>query len=170
MKLSNRKKNILEISLLLLLAFVLITTQMVTNIFAKYRTNNKSDDGSNVASFNFDIKITDSNTSVDITEILDYEFVPGDKIALDINLDSSKSEVKVKYTILFETFDNLPLDITYNSLDVKTTGISGTINIGDSILLEDIIIEWKSTEENNSYLYSGEVDVIKITVEAEQVD
>ena len=170
MKLNNKKKTIIEVTLLLLFAFVLITTQMVTNIFAKYRTNNKSDDGSNVASFSFDISITDSNTSVDIAEILDCEFIPGEKIAFDINLDSTKSEVKVKYQILIETLDNLPLDITCNGSDIKTTGIVGTIDIGDSVLFENITIEWKSTDENNNYLYSGEVDLIKITIEAEQVD
>ena len=170
MRLNNKKKSIIEVTLLLLFTFVLITTQMVTNIFAKYRTNNKSVDGSNVASFNIDINITDSNTSVNITEILDYEIIPGDKIILDINLDSTKSEVKVKYNIKIETLDNLPLDITYNGIDIKTSGISGTINVSESVSLDDIIIEWESTEANRSFIYSGEVDLIKIIIEAEQVD
>lgn len=170
MKLNNKKKSIIEVTLLLLFAFVLITTQIVTNIFAKYRTNNKSDDGSNVASFDFKINITDSNTSVNITEILDYEMIPGDKIVLDINLDSTKSEVKVKYNIILQTLDNLPLNITYKGTDIKTSGINGTINVGESASLDDIIIEWESTEVNKNYIYSGEVDLITIVIEAEQVD
>ena len=58
------------------------------------------------------------------------------------------------------TLDNLPLEITYDGNDIKSTGISGTLNPHESLLIEDIQIEWPI--DILDYKYSGEIDLITV--------
>ncbi len=161
-------KNIISISTVVLFAFVLLTTQMMVNILAKYQSNKDSGEKSQVASFVVNVDILDITNTMTITEGIDYEFTPGSKLELDINLNGIKNEVKVKYIISFETLNNLPINITHNGTDIITNNITGEINPLKSTKIEDIIIEWPS--DSNSYSYSGQIDLITVTVVIEQID
>lgn len=161
-------KNIISISTVVLFAFVLLTTQMMVNILAKYQSNKDSGEKSQVASFVVNVDILDITNTMTITEGIDYEFTPGSKLELDINLNGIKNEVKVKYIISFETLNNLPIEITHNDVDVIVNNITGEINPKNSTSIENIIIEWPAN--NNSYSYSGQIDLITVTVVIEQID
>ena len=158
-------KNLVSTSVVVLFVFVLLTTQLMVNILAKYQS--KKNLGENYGSFfvNFHQDVTNSIT---INESIDYEFAPGTKLDLDIMLNGIKNEVKVKYTIIFQTLNNLPIEITHDGIDILTNNITGEINPLNSTTIEDIIIEWP--EANNYYLYSGQIDLITVTVVIEQID
>ena len=161
-------KNIVSISTVVLFAFVLISTQLIVNILAKYQSNKDLGEKSQVASFLVNVDVVDVTNTITINESIDYEFTPGSKLNLDINLNGTKNEVKVKYTIIIETLNNLPIEISYNDTDVLENNITGEINPQNSTSIEDIIIEWPSI--NNSYSYSGQIDLITVTIVIEQID
>ena len=164
---NTKKHNLVEIVSYLLFFLVVLSSILVSNIYARYTTNDKNTDDSNVASFNINVDVVDSNT---LTQILEYEMYPGSKILLDVNIDAKRSEVKVKYKITISTLGNLPLEITHNGVNIETSGISGEINIKDITEINDIQIQWVESTENNNYKYSGEVDLITVNVEVEQVE
>ena len=161
-------KNIISICTVVLFAFVLLTTQMMVNILAKYQSNKDSGENSQVASFLVKVDILDTTNINTINETIDYQFTPGSLLNLDINLNGTQNEVKVKYTIIFNTLNNLPIEITHNDVDVIVNNITGEINPKNSTSIEDIIIEWPAN--NNSYSYSGQIDLITVTVVIEQID
>lgn len=166
MKKTN-KHNFIEIISFILFSLVVISSILVVNIYARYTFNERNENESNVASFDIDVDVLDSNT---LTQILDYEMNPGSIILLDVNLNGDNNDVKVKYKITVTTLNNLPLEITHNGSNIKTTGITGEINPHDSISISDIQIEWVESIENNNYKYSGEIDLITVTIEIEQVE
>ena len=161
-------KNLVSTSVVVLFVFVLLTTQLMVNILAKYQSKKNLGENSNVASFLVNVDIKDVTNSITINESIDYEFAPGTKLDLDIMLNGIKNEVKVKYTIIFQTLNNLPIEITHDGIDILTNNITGEINPLNSTTIEDIIIEWP--EANNYYLYSGQIDLITVTVVIEQID
>lgn len=164
---NNKKYSLIELVSLMLFLLVFVSSLLASNIYAKYVSNKSNNSQAEVASFDIKIDIVDSNTH---TQILDYEMCPGDKIKLNILLNANNSDVTTKYLVKISTFNNLPLEFTYNDIDIKTTGISGEITPHNLISLNNIIIEWKESNENNNYKYSGEVDVLKVFIEVEQVD
>lgn len=163
----NKKQSLLEMIAFILFSLVFVSSILVTNIYAKYASNKSNHTQAEVASFDIKIDVVDSTT---LTQILDYEMYPGCKIKLNVLLDANNSDVKTKYIVKITTFNNLPLEFTYNSTDIKTTGISGEIKPHNSIVLNEIIIEWPESIENNNYKYSGEVDLLTVSIEIEQVD
>lgn len=164
---NNKKYSLIELVSLILFSLVFISSLVVANIYAKYTSNNSDDTQAEVASFDVKIDVVDSTTH---TQILDYEMYPGCKIKLNVLLNANNCSVKTKYVVKITTFNNLPLEFTYNDTDIKTTGISGEINPHNSISFNDIIIEWKESVENNNYKYSGEVELLTVSIEVEQVD
>ena len=163
----NTSKNYIEIISLVLFFLVIISSVLVVNIYAKYFAKDDDQDSSTVASFEMNVDVLDGTTS---TQILEYEMTHGYKIFLDININGSNNDVKVDYTITIYTLDNLPLEITHDGENIKLTGISGSINPHGSVSIEDILIEWPNTIDNLDNKYSGEIDLITVVVEIEQVD
>lgn len=166
----NKIQNIISILVLVVFAFVLITTQMMTNILAKYRSNNIQGSYAQVASFKVDVDVIDAKENQKITEFINYDLTPGSVLELDIKLNGSKNETKVTYKISFDTLDNLPLSITHNDTNIKESGIDGVLAPQESRNINNIKISWISNEENNNYKYSGQIDLITITIVVEQVD
>lgn len=161
----KKQKNNIEIISSVLFLLVILSSIFVVNIYAKYFERDEQQDSATVASFGIDVDVVDGNTQ---TQILDYEMTPGYKILLDVNFKGSTNDVKVSYNIMLYTLDNLPLEITYDGNDIKSTGISGTLNPHESLLIEDIQIEWPI--DILDYKYSGEIDLITVVVEIVQVD
>ena len=64
----------------------------------------------------------------------------------------------------------IPIKNPVTNPNIKITGISGEIKPHNSIVLNEIIIEWPESIENNNYKYSGEVDLLTVSIEIEQVD
>lgn len=163
----KKRTNNLELVSFILFILVIISSLLVVNIYAKYFARNEGGNSSSVASFDIDVDVVDGTTS---SQTLEYQMTPGAQILLDVNFKGTNNDVKTAYKIMLYTLDNLPLQITYNSNNIETTGISGEINPHSSLSIEDILIEWPNTLDNLDYKYSGEVDMIKVVIEIVQVD
>lgn len=166
MKLKKLSK-IVPITMFFLFAFVLITSFMLANIYAKYHTSNSASDDARVAAFDIVVNVKDGTDNV-ISETIDYDFTPGSSVKLNVGFNGTGNEVRVKYTIHFSSYNNLPLTITYNSTDLFANDVVGEIAPQGSAAINNIIIEWPAS--HNSYLYSGEIDLITVTITVEQVD
>lgn len=161
----KKQKNSIEILSFVLFLLVTLSSIFVVNIYAKYFERDQQQDSATVASFGIDVDVVDGNTH---TQILNYEMTPGNKILLDVNFKGATNDVKVTYNVMLYTLDNLPLEITYEGIDIKSTGISGTLNPHESLLIEEIQIEWPT--HILDYKYSGEIDLITVVIEIVQVD
>ncbi len=147
---------------------VMMTTHFVVDVYSKYSTSYTQSDSARVAKFDINVDLKDNITNNIISESINYDFKPGSEVSLNINFTGINNEVKVKYIISFETYNNLPLTITYLENDVLLNSIENTINPLESFSLKDIIISWPA--DKNNYLYSGEVDLVKVKIIIEQVD
>lgn len=164
----RNKNNFLLLLCLVLFSAYLLTVLISSSLLAKYASENDSNDSTTVAEFNLDVTLSDNATMTEFDASYEYNFKPGSKEAIDINLDGTKNEVLVKCTISFELLTILPLEIYYDGVEVSTTGITTVIAPGDVVNFDDITISWN--KENNSYLYSGAVSLIKVNVLIEQVE
>lgn len=164
----RNKNNFLLLLCLVLFSAYLLTVLISSSLLAKYASENDSNDSTTVAEFNLDVTLSDNATMTEFDASHEYNFKPGSKEAIDINLDGTKNEVLVKCTISFELLTILPLEIYYDGVEVSTTGITTLIEPGDVVNFDDITISWN--KDNNSYLYSGAVSLIKVNVLIEQVE
>lgn len=164
----RNKNNFLLLLCLVLFSAYLLTVLISSSLLAKYASENDSNDSTTVAEFNLDVTLSDNATMTEFDASYEYNFKPGSKEVIDINLDGTKNEVLVKCTISFELLTILPLEIYYDGVEVSTTGITTVIAPGDVVNFDDITISWN--KENNSYLYSGAVSLIKVNVLIEQVE
>ena len=164
----RNKNNFLLLLCLVFFSAYLLTVLISSSLLAKYASENDSNDSTTVAEFNLDVTLSDNATMTEFDASYEYNFKPGSKEAIDINLDGTKNEVLVKCTISFELLTILPLEIYYDGVEVSTTGITTVIAPGDVVNFDDITISWN--KENNSYLYSGAVSLIKVNVLIEQVE
>lgn len=165
----KRKVNsFIETTSYLLFTLVVISSIFVVNIYAKYIIKQQESNESSVASFLVDVDIKDTTNALTINENINYEFTPGSKVNLDITLNGEKNEVKVKYTISIKTLNNLPIKISHNSVNLEDNSITGEINPLENSFIDDIIIEWP--QENNLYSYSGQIDLITVSIVIEQID
>ena len=164
----RNKNNFLLLLCLVLFSAYLLTVLISSSLLAKYASENDSNDSTTVAEFNLDVTLSDNATMTEFDASYEYNFKPGSEEAIDINLDGTKNEVEVKCTVTFELVTILPLEIHYEGVEVSTTGITTVIAPGDVVNFDDITISWN--KDNNSYLYSGAVSLIKVNVLIEQVE
>lgn len=165
----KRKANsFIETTSYLLFTLVVISSIFVVNIYAKYIIKQQESNESSVASFLVDVDIKDTTNALTINENINYEFTPGSKVNLDIALNGENNEVKVKYIISIKTLNNLPIKISHNSVNLEDNSITGEINPLENSFIDDIIIEWP--QENNLYSYSGQIDLITVSIVIEQID
>ena len=112
---NNKFSIIVSITMFFLFAFVLITSSLLVNLYAKYHTSNTSTDEARVAIFDIDVNVKDGIGNV-ISESINYDFTPGSVVNLNVGFDGTDNEVRVKYTIHFSSYNNLPLTITYEMI------------------------------------------------------
>ena len=163
-----KANSFIETTSYLLFTLVVISSIFVVNIYAKYIIKQQESNESSVASFLVDVDIKDTTNVLTINENINYEFTPGSKVNLDIALNGENNEVKVKYIISIKTLNNLPIKISHNSVNLEDNSITGEINPLENSFIDDIIIEWP--QENNLYSYSGQIDLITVSIVIEQID
>ena len=88
---------------------------------------------------------------------------------------TNSSEVAVKCTFYTESKGNLPLKFDWNSEDLEATpagdGISFAIAPNATVKVFDLQIDWDVEEdENRSFLYNRQVDMITTRIVCEQID
>lgn len=145
----------------ILLCLVLITTYMMTGLYARYTYSESMEDSARVARFDI------SEDGAYFSETLLLETVPG-VVERDIEV-INKSEVAVSYKVKVEnTTQNIPYTFSVNggtqSLDICEETCYLQPN---STAKVTITATW---DEAEALKYMGMVDLIKLTIHAEQVD
>lgn len=156
-ELNKRTPLVFKIGVLLLCA-MLITSYMMSDLYARYTVTAFAGDSARVAKFTF----TDADMQAQFQYItIESSVYPGQTVC-NINASiENKSEVAIRYVVNFENLTgNLPINYPLPiSFDVIAPGGEVTVNYP---------ITWSSTD--NSPDYAGKMDIIRITVSVEQVD
>lgn len=162
-------KNYLVFLIFFVLFCAYLTTLLITSeLLAKYTSMDTSSKMSTVADFDVDVTLKDAKRSISFDTSYELSLVPGSNEYIDINLDGTNNEVKVKCIIDIELISIIPIKITYNNEDVKDNDITVYITPGEILSIENILISWD--ELDNNYIYSGMASLIKINILIEQVD
>ncbi|MBQ8606180.1 MAG: hypothetical protein IJ408_05530 [Clostridia bacterium] len=168
---SGSKKNILFYILLTLIALTLISTFLLSGIYAKYVTTHSASDSARVAKF--DVGEDGGMFTASYAVELDPE--TDETIADALTLFNS-SEVAVECVLSMESYANLPLTYTWTE-----NGTEHTANADDTLTLNfpplagqtdfDLTVGWDTaSEENLSFIYRRQVDKIILNIECNQID
>jgi hypothetical protein len=166
------RKNIMLRSAAAMLCLVLISGWAISGVLAKYVTGGSSGDSANVAAFS----VTEG-----ASETKSIDLLPGsgdadkDKNGFHVSV-TNNSEVAVKYTFTMELTGNLPLEIATDDEALTkdsdsdenmtwSTNVAAGKNSTNNYTFYPV---WDSSK--NSYIYSGGVESIQVTVSAEQED
>ena len=153
----NKKHNVFFLAFIVIFSLVLLSSQMVMGINARFVSSDNANDEGRVAEFKVEVDVTDTNNIVKTAPCV---MMPGSEEKLVIVITSS-SEVALKGTITVTTLNNLPLTIE-NSTSIFE------FNAGGGKFTTTVTISWDSTD--NDVKYSGEVDVLQVKVAIEQKD
>lgn len=138
--------------LVLLLALAVCTLGEIT---ARFVSRAVGSDSASVAKFD----VTVAGTMTESFGISESELAPGESFEKTVSV-TNNSDVTMKYTVRVESTGNLPLDFSW-------TEYSKTLGVGESDS-HDLTVTWRAGEK--SFLYSQEVDDVRIHVTCEQVD
>lgn len=158
MKELNRKTPLVFKIGVLLLCAMLVTSYMMSGLYARYTVTAFASDSARVAKFTF----TDGQMQMQAQSFVIYSssVYPGQIVGSYQVAIENKSEVAISYVIKFENLtDNLPVKDVTRPPDVLVP------NQTTSIIFQ---IPWLSTD--NSPDYAGKTDIVRITVSVEQVD
>jgi len=152
-----------------LLMLVLVTSGMVTGRFARYVTTATYEDGARVARFS----IVEEGTF--FTQMR-ANVAPGTSIEM-ISV-KNYSEVAVEFTVTVDNvYDNIPLDFEVkngeNTLAKSenadgTVSFTGNIGPGQQEQKFQLYLIWPPDPSNINYC--GRVDLIRVTLDAVQID
>ena len=169
MKLWNRKGKYCcrrKLPLATYLVYLLIATFLFTGVsFSKYATTASGSDEARVAAFDFLFDVKGPGIQ---DRVLAVDTYPGFAGEYTIKVTDA-SEVAVKYKVTAENLTgNTPLTAAitldgeaYDSATFFTTSEHGTREL-------ELTLSWDGN--NNAASYAGEVDAVRITVIAEQID
>ena len=153
-----------------LLMMVLVTTGIVSGQLARYITSAAGTDYARVAEFD----ITQTGT---LTESFTLPIAPGGSIQRAVTVRNS-SEVAVNYRIAVSNpEDNLPLEfsaVDSGNTPLTLTGSGNAVELAGSLAqggdseTYTLTIRWKDGYTDD--FYAGKVDLIRITLIAEQAD
>lgn len=169
----KRLSRILMRTAAVLLVLVMLSTSMIAGRYARYVTTATFEDSARVARFNIIEELNEEKLFTDVGARVQ----PGMTTLEGITI-KNYSEVMVDFTITVTSpFDNLPLSFEMKDGETelkKTVSANGVITFIGRIGPNQqekafkLFISWPI--EENSPQYSGKVDVIRISVNAIQVD
>ena len=165
-----RKINaILMRTVAVLLMLVLVTSGMVSGRFARYVTTATYEDGARVAKFN----IVEEGTF--FTQMR-ANVAPG--ISTEMISVKNYSEVAVEFTVTVDNvYHNIPLDFEVKNGDTTltksenadgTVSFTGNIGPGQQEQRFQLYLIWTPSADSINYI--GRVDLIRVTLDAVQID
>lgn len=164
----GKLNSILMRTAAVLLMLVLVTSGMVSGRFARYVTTATYEDGARVAKFN----IVEEGSF--FTQ-LQTDIAPG--VTQEMITVKNYSEVAVEFTITVDNvYHNIPLDFEVKDGDAtlaKSENADGTVtftgNIGPGQQSKSFRLNliWTGDDSIN---YIGRVDLIRVTLDAVQID
>jgi len=146
-----------------LLVLVLISTAMLSGMYARFSTTAGGSDAARVAKF-------DIHKEGDLSSELSLEYVPGmtDSYTLIV---TNRSEVAVSSTFTVKRLtNNLPLTLELDGerfSDSKSVSMDLAPNDAGTVTYT-LTVSWP--ESANDAAYSYELDAIRVHVHAEQID
>lgn len=158
MKELNRKTPLVFKIGVLLLCAMLVTSYMMSDLYARYTVTAFASDSARVAKFTF----TDDQMQMQAQSfVISSPVYPGQTVCAVNATIRNESEVAIRYVVNFENLTgnlpiNYPLPISFN---VIAPNEEVTVNYP---------ISWPANE--NSPDYAGKMDIVRITVSVEQVD
>lgn len=165
---TKTKMNILIRVAAVLLCLTLLSTCLVSGLFARYSISSQDSDSSRVAKFS----IEGSGTLLEQT--IEASLIPGEETFVTLQIDNN-SEVAVEYTVVVTNkTTNLPLSFRMekegDSPNVDTNGTTFTAQRlpGGYTDKHKLHIKWEETENDPTLM--GKVDYITVTVTAAQID
>ena len=161
---SEGKMNIPMVAAVVLFCLTLISIAMMSGFYAKYLTTGGNEDEARVAKF----EVTSSATR--FSDELYIGSLPGDVAKREIEVENN-SEVAVNYIIRIENVtDNIPLKFVVVGEDETPTAEVYTFT-GAIAPNQNAEYTMKITWDNeNAHHYIGMVDLVKVTLTAEQID
>lgn len=171
----SRKPHVIVLRVAaVLLVLAVVSTSMVAGRFARYISTATYESGARVARFNI---IDESSMSTDVPAFV----YPGSQESEAVVV-KNYSEVSVEFTLRVECVgDNLPLFLQLkareNGEETLLTETSGGDNalsycgiIGPNQRQLEYVVYIRWPEEYNDPNYMGMVDVLRVSVDATQVD
>lgn len=153
---------------LLLFCLTAFTTAMLSGLYARYIVKSSGSDGAEVAVMAFNTEYV----------LQDYIAAPGEIMEIPLTLTNKQGsvvcEVAQSYSArLINVTGNLPLTVEYYKVEgnstTKVDAIQGTFSPGvEEVAYYKILVLWKPVPQSFTLAY--EIDVLKIVVEAEQLD
>lgn len=135
-----------------LLILVLLSTSVLSGIYARYTTSMVGGDSARVAKF----EVTEAG---ELLSFFTADIQPGGSISKSVTVEN-KSEVSISYIITpTSRYSNLPLEFSASGCAVLLPGQSDTYTL---------TVTWPAGK--NSTDYCGMVELIQLTLEASQVD
>ncbi len=154
----NSKANPIFRIAAILVCLTLITTYMMSGMYARYSTSTSGSDSARVAKFSVSDMLKQGDTVEDKIEI---SMLPGEEKVYTFTI-TNDSEVAVSYNVEVKNeTGNLPLDIEFE-------GKKGTFAPGHQEKICTVTI--KLPEKENDFLYHREIDYLTVTVHCEQID
>lgn len=171
-----RKLNsILMRTVAVLLMLVLVTSGMVSGRFARYVTTAEYSDSARVAKFHIVNTADEIFNTVSVPALV----TPGEITAEGISLQNH-SEVAVEFVVTVDNvYENIPL--TFKILDETEAVLAETADGENSLTFTGTVGPGQMDKEYKLYIgwhtggaaaldYCGRVDLIRVTVNATQVD
>ena len=145
--------------LYILLALCLISSAMVSRLYARYTSSAAGSSSARVAAF-------DVREAGELTAFFSKALAPGQTEKVSVTV-TNNSEVAVLYTVEVENVhNNLPLTFAINGQNLP---YGAQIPCGkDNVQTLELLISWP--EEANDISYAGKVDLIKVTLNVTQMD
>jgi len=146
--------------LMVYVMYLLVATVVFTGVtFSSYISSTVGQDTARVAKFEV------TGTGMQEIQINAEAMVPGSQITKLFTVQNA-SEVSVKLTITAELmYNKLPLQLTINSVEHQ---LISTLAVGSSEQTYDLVISWPSA--HSDVQWAGKTDVIRLIVNAQQID
>lgn len=167
---AGEKKNWLWRAVWTLLSMVLISTWLLSGLYARFTTSVTGEDSARVAKF----KITADTTK--FVDSFSKTLTPqSEPLSYQLTVDNA-SETAVKITAFLESEGNIPLIFTYSKdggTEKNMTKEDGDVSFSDSLTPADnciyeIRLKWDDTRAE--YAYADGVAALRLRVTAEQID
>lgn len=161
MKQSNKKTPVVFYLSFVLLCAVLITTHMMSGLYARYTTRATSSDSARVAKF----RVTDTLTVTDSKgyevhsfTMIEDSLIPGESTTYAFAVQND-SEVAVRFSVRGEaSINNLPLEMSPVTITLAP-------NTSENV---QFVVSWPASK--NDPAYGDMIELIEIFVTAEQID
>lgn len=160
MRQQNRKTPIVFRLGVALLCALLVTSHMMSGLYARYATVASGDDDARVAKFQVDetLQITNKQGESVDSSIVNITLIPGEYLKYSYTVKNN-SEVTILFSVSGERL--------LNELPLTLTSVEQVLQPDETKTI-DFYVTWNSSDSDVHY--GSMIDIIKITFKAEQVD